>query len=89
MQRTGLRNQTELAERLGLTQGAVSAWNSGNRTPPYETCAQLLAMGMTIEELFGSEIAGIVRNGDKKQPKISEDEIFSLVKKALAKLGSE
>jgi len=39
MERAGIRNQQELANRLGLTQSAISAWNSGVRFPTYETCA--------------------------------------------------
>lgn len=57
MERAGIRNQQELASRLGLTQSAISAWNSGIRFPTYETCAQLLQMGMTVYELFGVEYA--------------------------------
>jgi transcriptional regulator with XRE-family HTH domain len=55
MERVGIRSQQELADRLGLTQSAISAWNSGVRAPTYETCAQLLKMGMTQFELFGIE----------------------------------
>lgn len=53
MERVGIRSQQELADRLGLTQSAISAWNSGVRAPTYETCVQLLKMGMTQFELFG------------------------------------
>ena len=48
MERNGIRNQTELATRLGLTQSAISSWNAGVRSPTYETCIDLLKMGMSI-----------------------------------------
>ena len=59
MERKGIRNQTELAKTLGLTQGAVSSWNSGARAPTHEMCVQLLKMGMTFRELFGDDFPDI------------------------------
>lgn len=29
MERNGIRNQTELATKLGLTQSSISSWNAG------------------------------------------------------------
>jgi len=59
MERKGIKNQTELAKTLGLTQGAISSWNSGVRSPTHEMCVQLLKMGMTFRELFGDEFPDI------------------------------
>lgn len=73
MRRIGCKNQQELAERLGITQGAVSAWGSGIRAPRYEDCKRLLEMGMTIEELFGAEISNKINlssNGELKGDKL-------------------
>ena len=53
MERTGRRNQRELAKELGITQAAISSWNSGTRFPTYEMCIRLRRMGMTEDELFG------------------------------------
>ncbi|WP_308602609.1 helix-turn-helix transcriptional regulator [uncultured Fibrobacter sp.] len=91
MDRVGIKNQTELANKLGLTQAAVSAWNSGARNPTYEICAQLLSMGMTIEELFGENIAEACRNNDGKRERVlpTDEEIMAMVKKALVSLGEK
>lgn len=59
MERKGIKNQTELAERLGLKQSAISAWNSGTNAPKHDTCVALLKMGMTFRELFGDEFPDI------------------------------
>lgn len=90
MDRVGIKNQTELANKLGLTQAAVSAWNSGARKPTYEICAQLLSLGMSVEELFGEKIAAVCRESDTKRAcnLPSDDEIMVLVKKALVSLGA-
>lgn len=59
MERKGIRNQTELAKMLGISQAAISSWNSGVRSPTHETCVQLLKMGMTFRELFGEDFPDI------------------------------
>lgn len=92
MDRVGIKNQTELANKLGLTQAAVSAWNSGVRKPTYEICAQLLLMGMSIDELFGAEIGEICHKNDvrKRERQLpSDDEIMAMVKRALVSLGEK
>ena len=48
--------QTELAERVGVTQGAVYQWESGVSKP----CADILpalakALGCSIDDLFKEE----------------------------------
>jgi transcriptional regulator with XRE-family HTH domain len=55
MDRMGFKTQEELAERLGLSQRTVSAWNKGHNGPTYATCIELLRMGMTVKELFGED----------------------------------
>lgn len=51
--RLGIRNQEELAERLGVSDQTVSNWAKGKTFPVHETEYRLLQMGMTVEELFG------------------------------------
>ncbi len=65
MKRLGCKNQQELADKLGISQGSVSAWGSGSRSPRYEDCVRLLQMGMTVEELFG------ISEAEKNVEKIS------------------
>lgn len=48
----GLKTQSELAKRLGISVAAVSAWEKGTRHPSYEVCSQLLGMGASVEDLF-------------------------------------
>ena len=50
--RLGIRTQGELAQRVGVSWAAVSAWECNARYPSYEVCARLLALGATVEELF-------------------------------------
>lgn len=59
MNRLGIKNQDELAEKLGLGQSAISAWNAGTNAPKHKTCVQLLKMGMTFRELFGDDFPDI------------------------------
>ncbi len=59
--RVGIKNHRELAEKVGVKKSAVDSWSSGERYPTHETEEKLLRLGMTLEELFGKEIAGIVR----------------------------
>lgn len=66
MERKGIRNQTELAKMLGISQAAISSWNSGVRSPTHETCVQLLKMGMTFRELFGDEFPDITLSALKE-----------------------
>lgn len=85
MERVGIRNQTELANKLGLTQSAISSWNAGVRSPTYETCIDLLKMGMTISELFGEEIAVIVKGNDG----IGSSDFDESVKQAMLRILSK
>lgn len=71
MERKGIRNQTELARMLGLTQSAISSWNSGARAPTHEMCETLLRMGMTFRELFGDEFPDITFEQLKKLASVS------------------
>lgn len=86
MERVGIRNQTELANKLGLTQSAVSAWNAGVRSPTYETCIDLLKMGMTISELFGDEVAAMAKAGNTPHDSGDFDES---VKQAMLRILSK
>ena len=83
MERNGIRNQTELATKLGLTQSAISSWNAGVRSHTYETCIDLLKMGMSIAELFGDDIASLVSYGN-----MTEDEFDSKVKASIIRIFS-
>lgn len=54
--------KSELARRLGLDSksNTLSLYAKGKSFPTYEMCCKLLDMGMTIEELFGPDIAAKV-----------------------------
>ena len=48
--------QTDLAEKLGISQGAVSYWESDGAFPPSRFLPQLASIfGCTIDELFKGE----------------------------------
>jgi len=71
MKRMNIRNQTDFADRLNLTQSAISAWNAGTRYPTYDTCIDLLKMGMTLAELFGDDVAEAVKVNER--PAVQDD----------------
>lgn len=77
-------SKAELCRRLGLKpkSNTLSLYDKGKSNPPYEMCKKLLELGMTVEELFGPEIAAkvvISRNELKAEqaaynPKINFDD---------------
>lgn len=69
----GIRTQEELASMLGVSDQTVSNWVKGKSFPTHQTEDRLVRMGMTIEELFGSEIWAIVREQAKAE---LSDEMF-------------
>ena len=52
-ERLGIRTQEELASVLGFSDQTISNWVKGKTYPTHQTEAELLEMGMTVEELFG------------------------------------
>lgn len=52
--------QRELAQRLNIGTSTVGMWCTGKSTPSYDVVVQLIKLGMTADELLGSEIAGIL-----------------------------
>jgi transcriptional regulator with XRE-family HTH domain len=50
--------QGELAEKLGVTQGAVSQWENGDTKPSVELLPKLASvLGCTIDDLFRKDEA--------------------------------
>lgn len=46
--------QTELAEKVGVTQGAIWQWENGKADPSLENLKKMATfMGCTIDELLG------------------------------------
>ena len=46
-------SQEEMADKLGLTQGAIAQWELGITSPPTKKIAQVAELyGCTIEELI-------------------------------------
>lgn len=49
--------QTELAEKVGVTQGAIWQWENGKADPSLENLKKMATfMGCTIDELLGETI---------------------------------
>ena len=49
---------TQLADRVGVTSGAVSQWESGLTTPKTENLPTLAAaLGCTIDDLYRQEVS--------------------------------
>lgn len=70
-ERLGIRTQEELAGVLGSSDQTVSNWVKGKSFPTHQTEDRLIRMGMTIEELFGTEIWEIVKG--KAKAELSEE----------------
>lgn len=50
-------SQKELADALGVTQGTVSAWESGRWDPTVENLrAVAKVLGVTVDELIGEPL---------------------------------
>lgn len=57
--------QEQLAERLGVTQGAVAHWVSGRREPDLETIGRVLsALGLPAMQIGGPQVAPIEANAE-------------------------
>ena len=76
IERKGIRRQEDLARELGVSDQTVSNWAKGKTYPTHETEDRLLRMGMTVEELFGSEIWEIVKRQALSESAKSADEVF-------------
>jgi transcriptional regulator with XRE-family HTH domain len=57
----GIKKQEELAKMLGVSDQTVSNWVKGRSFPTHQMEDRLFRMGMTIEEIFGTEIWNIVK----------------------------
>lgn len=53
--------QERLAQKIGVKRGTIAQWNTGRADITRENCGKLLAEGMSLEELFGLEVASKVR----------------------------
>lgn len=50
--------QEQLAQALGVTQGAIAQWENGQAHPAYNKLAKLTAvLGVSADELIGKEVA--------------------------------
>lgn len=58
-QRCGL-TQTDIADKLSVTQATVSSWAMNRTTPTLAQLKQLIFMGMTIGEIFDAETEAFV-----------------------------
>lgn len=63
----------ELQKKLGLSSGMLSIYKSGNSNPSYKVLCDLIEEGITLDEMFGKELAEKLRqNGDEKTVFVSE-----------------
>lgn len=77
----------ELADRLGVDQTAVVAWEKGRSFPKYAICAELIRLGISLDELFGPDLgAMLAKNGDAPAVRLDRDEVKAAVREALRDL---
>lgn len=89
LKRTGI-SQAELSKILGLSRGMVTLLKQGKTEPTFQVCRKLLLAGMTVEELFGSEVWNVAKrqalSGDGKTV-LSAEECRRFTEAALASIG--
>lgn len=58
MRRAGILSKTDLAKMLDTSPQNINRWfNKERKEPTYDMCKRLLKIGMTVEELFGKDVA--------------------------------
>lgn len=58
MRRIGVSSKTELSKMLNTKPQNINKWfNKEQKEPTYEMCVRLLSIGMSVEELFGLDVA--------------------------------
>lgn len=63
MKRTGLSIQ-DIADKLGMTHSAVSAWKRGKGFPDYHNFINLIVLGMSPLEVMNTELENQARIND-------------------------
>ncbi|GBU23786.1 hypothetical protein R83H12_00404 [Fibrobacteria bacterium R8-3-H12] len=79
----------KLAEKLECSTSLVSVWASSEQTPSFDKCLKLIELGMTFEEMFGSELTNKAKVFLNESPKEPESEFNSKVGKAIIDLLNE
>lgn len=80
---------SELQEKLGVSSGLLSQYKAGRSNPSYDMLVKLLHEGMTIEEMFGTEVWEKVKNQaclESSHLQLSDDECRKIVEHGLAML---
>ncbi len=76
----------ELADRLGVDQTAVVAWEKGRSFPKYAICAELIRLGISLDELFGPELGAMLAKNGERPMRLDRDEVKAAVREALRDL---
>jgi len=83
LKRKNLKHK-ELAEKLECSQALIGSYAYNSAVPSYENAVKLLNMGMTIEELFGKEVAdNVVVKLNAPKYNISSEDIKEAVIKEI------
>lgn len=88
LRRTG-KKQRELASELGISPAMVNALKKGRTDTSATICRKLLLSGMTVEELFGSEVWELVKAralGESGKIVLGQDECMRIVAAGLASM---
>lgn len=73
-----------LASMLGLNESAVGNWCAGISTPNYSTIVELIRIGAVAGELFGKNLAEILKGNELEAsgnvgPGLFEDRVVKVV----------
>lgn len=82
--------QQQLADEIGVSREVVGKWNTQKSDVTRENCARLLLAGMTLEEMFGEDVAESVKKSilaESKMPDVSDEYCKNLVRRGLRLLS--
>lgn len=82
--------QQQLADEIGVTREVIGKWNTQKSDVTRENCARLLLAGMSLEEMFGDDVAESVKKtilSESKIPDVTDEYCKNLVKRGLILLA--
>lgn len=64
--------QQQLADAIGVSREVVGKWNTQRSDVTRENCGRLLLGGMSLEEMFGDDVAKFVKKAILAESKVPD-----------------
>lgn len=84
--------QQQLADAIGVSREVVGKWNTQRSDVTRENCGRLLLAGMSLEEMFGDDVAKFVKKAilaESKVPDVSDEYCKNIVRRGLKLLTED